>query len=186
MNGPRLPNPYGNICTVALDLPWEVAELLASHGPQLIAAIARAVELRQAEARHNTAVAALLDKEAEKNKAEWAALAKHCEAEIARRSNRPSDRNVVIKQLAVELKVTAQFIKTICKVFRSQEHDRRHAEMLRLYAAGWTNVQIAQKFRISAETVSRALSKEKDLLKGVRALAAETNKLNTSTEEPTL
>ncbi len=175
------PNPYGPTCKVTLDLPWDVAELLVKHGPGLLNVIGAAVKARKAETHHHKEVGAFLDKQCEDNKAEWAALALHCEAEIARRSNGPGQRSSVVKQLAAELKVTASFINSICRVFKAESRqngiEQRKAQIIRLYFKGWSNAAIAREVKLAPETVSRLLASEKDLLKTLRASTPDYDRL---------
>lgn len=164
-----VPNPYAATCQVTLDLPCEVAELLAAHGPKLIAAIAKAVEKRKADARRSTEVRQLLDKQSEDNRVEWAALARRCEAEIARRSNGPGQRERLMKQLATELNVTVSFLRTVCKVQRRNEAEQQSAAVVRLYFNGLSNKRIAADLGITPDTVARVLRSQKDLIKKLRA-----------------
>ncbi len=113
-----------------LEVPWEIADLVAAHGPALIQLAEFALlhapallELLQENVlqRHRVVSADIVAKsetEATCNAqiAEWRCLAADCLAEIGRRSNGPGQHRSIIKQLAAERGVTPQFLQTIIKV----------------------------------------------------------------------
>lgn len=178
------PNPYGNSCEVTLELPWELAEALVKYAPSIIRSISTALEHRKADAHQKPVVKALLVKECEDNKAEWARLALYCEDEIARRSNAPGQRPQIIRQLAAELKVSRTFLTSICRVFKSEakaeNFEQRQAAMVRLHFGGWSNRQIADELKVSVSTVERTLNNEKDLLSVLKASLPDYQKLKSA------
>ncbi|MHB1206629.1 MAG: hypothetical protein ACYCZX_13750 [Rhodospirillaceae bacterium] len=179
-------NPFGNICSVTLELSWEMAEALAEHGPAVLAAIKEAVRARKVEAKRKDQTRTETDKACDQNRADYAALARRCEAEIVRRSNGPGQRPVIVKQLAEELKLSVPYLNTICRVFTREEKQqgiaRRKAEIIRLHLLSWTDKRIAQEVKLARETVSRILAGEQDLIKTLRAGAGDVRRLNDSPE----
>ncbi len=177
----KVPNPYGNTCQVTLELSWEVAEAFVRNGPALIAALSDALDARKQDARHNGQVRALLDKQCEDNKAEWAALAQYCEVEIARRSNGKGQRPRIVKQLAVELKVAPSFLNTICSVYTAEARkagiEQRQAQIVRLYFLGRTNSEIAREVRLHPQTVAQILANAKPTLALLKASVRDYERL---------
>jgi len=168
-------NPYGNTCKVTLDIPWDLAETLVAHGPQLIEIIKQALDTRKEEARDNHKVKEVLDKQCEDNRAAWAALAEQCEAEIAKRSNAPGQRRQILKQLAAEYKVAFPFLDSICRVYGSQKREAgiaaRKAEIIRLHLSGLSHKQIAQEVKLTPESVGNIIVAERDLIGTLKAHA---------------
>ncbi|MEQ8736395.1 MAG: hypothetical protein RIC29_15835 [Rhodospirillaceae bacterium] len=172
MNG-RPPNPDQNICRVTLDLPWEIAEVLAEHGPQLIAVIQEAVGQRSKETERCAQVAEKVSETAEANKARWAALADICHREIDRRSNGPGQKDSILKALASELGHDFQFLKSVCRIYGTKIKKNlkadRDASVIELYFDGLSNSQIAEKLAIAPGSVSRILSGQKKKIAEIRA-----------------
>lgn len=172
MNG-RPPNPDQNICRVTLDLPWEIAEALAEHGPQLIAAIQESVGQRSKTQDRRAVDREQLVERTETNKVEWAALALLCEREVLRRSNGKGQRSSIIKTLATELGHEVTFLNSVCKVFKNQTQKSLNAErdeqILGYYFDGLSNIEIGEKFGLAPGSVSRILASQKDKIKAIRA-----------------
>ncbi|MEQ8510384.1 MAG: hypothetical protein RIB43_15370 [Rhodospirillaceae bacterium] len=167
------PKPDQNICRVTLDLPWEIAEALADHGPQLIAVIQEAVGLRAKETKRRSEVKEQVVESTNANKAEWSALADTCLREIVRRANGPGQRDSELKSLASELGHDFQFLKSICRIYapriKRNLKAERDAKIVDYYFDRLTNIQIAEKLGIAPGSVSRILSEHKKNIAAIRA-----------------
>lgn len=165
--------PLGNLCTVTLDLPWEVAEALADHGIAIIAAIQAAVRARKEDAALGQVRRAETEQQCDQNREDWIALAQKVQAEVDRRSNGPGQRPAIVRQLAAQYGVSVQHLNTICQAFGQEVKDRRDQEIVRLYFQGRNNGQIAKAVRLTPRQVGRILAGQKDLIRDLRANPGE-------------
>jgi len=151
------PDSSSNICSVQLDIPWGLAEQLIPYLSNVLNVLVSVIGERAAEDEVHARRKAEGDKQAEENKAKWAALAQQCEAEIARRSNQPGSRKAVIKQLAAELKVPHSFLASIIKVHRGHVRQstkrERTAEILKLRISGKSTTEIGAQLGITPRMV---------------------------------
>lgn len=165
-------SPYGAVCKVELELPWEQAEFIVKHGPSIIKAIKRGVDARKDDLRCREETRNLVDANAEQLKAEYAKIAETAEAEITRRSNRPGQRPQLIKQLAGEYGLPAPTLGTILRVYRREKKRaldaKRSTDIIRLHFLGFSNQEIAKELNINHKTVARILESEGDLVKALR------------------
>jgi len=115
--------PRSNTCTITLELPWEVAQALADHWPEIIGPIQQALRARQLAERQAEDDRARLEGSAEINRAAWRALATECWIELQRRSNRPVRKSAtttmyqVLKEMAADRGVKAPFLQQIMNAF---------------------------------------------------------------------
>lgn len=109
--------PRSNICTITLQLPWEVAEALVRHWPGIIGPIQAALTQREDNARFDASLKAATDAQCETNILEFKKLAAYCRAEIERRSNGPGQKKAVLKQIAAERGVNMTYLEQIMRAF---------------------------------------------------------------------
>ncbi len=115
--------PRSHTCTITLELPWEVAQALADHWPEIIGPIQQALRARREAERQAEGDHAQLEKSAETNRAAWRALAADCWQELQRRSNRAVRKSATttmyaaLKEMAAERGVTAPFLQQIMNAF---------------------------------------------------------------------
>ncbi len=165
-------NPYGAICKVELELPWEQAEFIVEHGPSIIRAIKRGIELRKNELRRNEETRRLVGANAEKLRAEYAQLAEKAEAEITRRSNAPGQRSQIIKQLSLEYDLTVPTLTAILRFHKNRKQDaqrrKRVLDVISLHLRGFSNRDIGRQLELRTRVVDQVLDSETDLLKTLK------------------
>jgi len=115
--------PRSNTCTITLELPWEVAQALADHWPEIIGPIQQALRARQLAERQAEADRVRLEGSAEANRAAWRSLAAECWQELQRRSNRPIRKSATttmyqtLREMAAERGVQTPFLQQIMNAF---------------------------------------------------------------------
>lgn len=110
-----------NICTVQLDIPWEVAEALIQHWPGIIGAIQTAISRRRDAEKLAAGQREAVEAACASNIAEWRALAAEFHAEAARRANGPGQKRSIVKQLAAERGMKVSFVEQIMRAFPNEE-----------------------------------------------------------------
>lgn len=113
--------PRSGLCTVTLQLPWEVAEALVRYWPGIIGPIQTALAQREENARFDARLKAATDAQCEANIVEFKALAAYCRSEVERRSNGPGQKKAILKQIAAERGVNVTYLERIMKAFPTTE-----------------------------------------------------------------
>lgn len=154
-----------NVCTVRIEITWQQAQALYELGPILLSALGTVLADRSTQLRVSTKAKSELAAQLDTQKAEWAALAATCEAEIRRRSNRPGDRQSIIKQLAAERGIQLALLRSILTVHRRERVARsitdRATQIQRLSDQGKPHHQIAKTVGISERQVRYSLAATK-------------------------
>jgi hypothetical protein len=109
--------PAANMCRLEIELPWEVVHLIVNHGPALLDAFRQVLAYRAEDEALQRERVAELEATRQRNHAQWAALAAYCRAEIARRSNGPGQQVAILKGIALERRVSVQFLRQIMRAF---------------------------------------------------------------------
>lgn len=171
-------SPHPNICKVEIELPWEIAKLVAIHGPAFIAAITQAVGVRIEDQKAEDEKSLRITEECNRVQRERAALARECIAELNRRANGPGQRRTIIKQLAVEYGIDASSLTMIIDVFgrqfRQEERRKQDAEFVRLHLTGLTHDEIAAQCGVSRNKVQKHLAKQADVIARLQTEASDT------------
>lgn len=174
--------PYGNTCRVEFDLPWEDADLIVEHGPQLISAISIAINDRKRSAERQAYEKENLKAECAGRKAETLRIGAEAYAEVLRRTNGPGQRQTIVKQLASEYGLPAYELKSILGAYRQHEEERRlnrqHLRALTLHLQGFSHKEIGQKLELSSRRVGDIL-RSSNLLDSIKEALADVNKENT-------
>ncbi|MEQ9111496.1 MAG: hypothetical protein RIF37_08775 [Rhodospirillaceae bacterium] len=174
-------NPYGHVCRVEIDLPWEIAELLVDQGPRLILAISDAIGDRKRDAERQENRTAKIKADCDTRKAETLKIGAEAESEITRRSNGSGQRNRIIKQLASEYGYPAYELNSIIRAYRNDQKERRlrkqHLRALTLHLQGFTHKEIGQKLDLSAMQIGNILCSS-SLLDSIKKAISDVNEEN--------
>lgn len=166
--------------SITLDIPWPVAELLVTDGPEIIQALASAMAEQKASDHTRARLRALHDDEAADRVREWSRLAEYINAEVRNRfvlEGKAQSR--VLSELSEEFGEPYSNLQALLTAYRATtRRDRlrkRDAEIIRLHFLGYSNRQIAKALRpqIGEGTVSRVLSEAGPLLDHLRRFASE-------------
>lgn len=159
--------PRNGYVTVSVELPRDVADLLADrHGDlvKIIEALGHECRysLPNAEARAKTE--RLREQKRLQRQAEYAALGRRGYRLFRLRGGGKSilKRRDLIDQLALELGVNAQLLEHLVLRFKraieAKVRKRRGREITRLYWAGKSNGEIASQLNVHASAVSKYIS----------------------------
>jgi hypothetical protein len=156
------PDPHSNICSVNLEIPWELAEQLIPHLTQILNGLMIVVSQRKRNEVAKAVRKEKLERELDENKGRWKSLAAVCDAEVKRRANAPGSQQAVIRQLAAEVNVTPAFLTSILKIHRQDarldKHRSRREDILRRRISGQSAHFIAGELGISSRMVRKYLA----------------------------
>ena len=174
----RVTGPYGNYCTVTLELPWEVAESLVEHGPKLLADLGLAVKMRKQRTDYHLEASRQAD--FEQNKREFYNLGKEIHERLRNQIDAPVSNKVkaeILRKLAAEYGTTSTFLDDARRLYladiKKEKNEIRDAQVIRLFFQGLTNKDIARRVKTSPTTVAKVLSKEKDLISALRRVVTQ-------------
>lgn len=161
--------PYGNTCTVELELPWEVAELLVEQGPGLIEDIALALKMRKQRTEQNEKYAALRQSDYEQAKTDFFNLGMKVDQALKAAGD---NKKQTLRELAVEYDTNTAFLERVRKLYRDrvtkEEKQTRNTQIIRFYFQGLSNREIGRQVGIAPGSVSRILSEQGDLIAALR------------------
>ncbi|WP_419797602.1 MAG: hypothetical protein ACNI26_15060 [Terasakiella sp.] len=167
--------PYGNTCTVELDLPWEVAELLVEQGPVLIKEITLALKMRKQRTDCNAKFAALAEQDRKEAKERFHNLGRIVDEALTGQTT--AEQRVRLSILADEHDTNPSFLKLVRKLYRERivtaERELRDAQIIRFYFQGLSNKEIGRRVGTSVGNVSTILSRQGNLITALRRLIRE-------------
>jgi len=102
---------------VTINVPWEIADLIVQYGPAVIEAFRSAVSARQVVVASDAEAKEQTDRACDDQRAAWQALVEEVWSEIQRRANHPSQRKVIIKQIAAERGMSHVDLERLVRVY---------------------------------------------------------------------
>lgn len=166
----KVTKAYANTCTVELEIPWEVAELLVEEGPALIEEISIALRMRRQRTEHNRKFAALREMDRQEAREEFYNLGRVTD-ETLKESD--CDKRVVLQRLSKEYDTSPVFLERVRILYLRQQKEQRTADIVRYYFAGFTNKQVAEKVGVCAGTVARTIKEQGNLISAFKRLHKE-------------
>lgn len=157
--------------SVRLDLPWDVAEQIVDHGPQIIETLRKALDRRREDDDRRKKLESFQDAAAKDQMAQWAKLARHTDRRIRQECYRGHRlQRHVLREIADELGIQVGALQAIHAHFKRERQrrimERRTARIIRLYLLGYSNAAIGRLVRplVSGRTVGRILTDNKHLI----------------------
>ncbi|MBV6633039.1 MAG: hypothetical protein KI792_08415 [Alphaproteobacteria bacterium] len=161
--------------SVTLELPFEVAELIADQGMDLVKAIVEAVELVKRNDERRKRLEQYQDADAQDRTDEWHRLAAELDAEIKRLTGSGGVTEAeVITTFASNFSTPVSSLQAILTSYRKKQRKaairERDEKIIRFYFLGYTNAQIGKKLEppVSASTVNKVLAKHRDFIAMLR------------------
>jgi len=158
------------LVTLKIELPWEVAALIAEHGPSTIDQIKSALDQERQHNEQRQRALSLSESGGSERRQRWDALARQLDRELRSAKATGKDRTALVRRFADRSGIPVSSLNAIHKGYRQRREERirarRDAQVIRLHLLGTSNREIATQLspRITPQSVGRILKKHPDLI----------------------